>query len=614
KHFPIKNSVPFKKSRQSVKAVDGLDFFVYPGETFGVVGESGCGKSTMARLINQLIRPSSGHVLFKGDNLVGMNSEQLRTTRKSIQMVFQDPFASLDPRKTVGELIAEPLVIHKVGDKHSRQRRVKELLEVVGLESHHAERLPHEFSGGQRQRVNIARTLALNPEVVICDEPVSALDVSVQAQVINLLKKLQRQFDLTYIFISHDLNVVRYMCDRIAVMYLGKIVEMGTYEEIYDHPKHPYTQALLSAIPKESPDEKKEQIILKGSVPSPINPPSGCPFHERCPFAMDMCKTNTPDLQDVGGGHIASCHLVDQNNYEEYEMSFKYVMDVYELLDSYHVTGAEVKDYLDPLATDADIQVQTVEGDQGSTDFIKVTIQGENGKSKGGDAPTLGIVGRLGGIGARPEMKGFVSDGDGALSCISAAAKLLDMTGKGDRLNGDVILTTHICPTAPTLPHDPVPFMNSPVDILTMNQYEVTEEMDAILSIDTTKGNMIINHKGFAITPTVKEGYILKVSNDLLHIYTQSAGILPVPMPITTQDITPCGNDVHHVNSILQPAVATASPVVGVAITAQSTVAGCATGGTHLDSVESVVRFVIEVAKYYGEHKCEFFNGDEFNH
>lgn len=314
KHFPIKNSVPFKKSRQSVKAVDGLDFFVYPGETFGVVGESGCGKSTMARLINQLIRPSSGHVLFKGDNLVGMNSEQLRTTRKSIQMVFQDPFASLDPRKTVGELIAEPLVIHKVGDKHSRQRRVKELLEVVGLESHHAERLPHEFSGGQRQRVNIARTLALNPEVVICDEPVSALDVSVQAQVINLLKKLQRQFDLTYIFISHDLNVVRYMCDRIAVMYLGKIVEMGTYEEIYDHPKHPYTQALLSAIPKESPDEKKEQIILKGSVPSPINPPSGCPFHERCPFAMDMCKTNTPDLQDVGGGHIASCHLLDQNN------------------------------------------------------------------------------------------------------------------------------------------------------------------------------------------------------------------------------------------------------------------------------------------------------------
>lgn len=314
KHFPIKNSVPFKKSRQSVKAVDGLDFVVYPGETFGVVGESGCGKSTMARLINQLIRPSSGHVLFKGDNLVGMNSEQLRTTRKSIQMVFQDPFASLDPRKTVGELIAEPLVIHKVGDKHSRQRRVKELLEVVGLESHHAERLPHEFSGGQRQRVNIARTLALNPEVVICDEPVSALDVSVQAQVINLLKKLQRQFDLTYIFISHDLNVVRYMCDRIAVMYLGKIVEMGTYEEIYDHPKHPYTQALLSAIPKESPDEKKEQIILKGSVPSPINPPSGCPFHERCPFAMDMCKTNTPDLQDVGGGHIASCHLLDQNN------------------------------------------------------------------------------------------------------------------------------------------------------------------------------------------------------------------------------------------------------------------------------------------------------------
>lgn len=311
KHFPISNSIPFKKSTQSVKAVDGVNFKVYAGETLGVVGESGCGKSTMARLVNQLIKPTSGSVNFGNENLVGMDAEKLRTMRKKIQMVFQDPYASLDPRKRIGELIAEPLVIHKVGNQASRKKKVEELLEIVGLNKRYADRYPHEFSGGQRQRINIARALTLNPQLVICDEPVSALDVSVQAQVINLLKQLQKEFNLTYIFISHDLNVVRYMCDRIAVMYLGKIVEIGTYEEIYSNPKHPYTKALFSAIPKENPFEKKEHIILKGNVPSPINPPSGCHFHERCPMAQEICKTKEPNIITIENQHQASCHFAN---------------------------------------------------------------------------------------------------------------------------------------------------------------------------------------------------------------------------------------------------------------------------------------------------------------
>jgi len=294
-------------------------------------------------------------------------------------------------------------------------------------------------------------------------------------------------------------------------------------------------------------------------------------------------------------------------------MSLKYVLEILDLLDCLDVTGEKVKNHLEKISSNSQITVQTVEGKEGSTDFIKVIIPGENGKVNGGDAPTLGIIGRLGGIGARPEVKGFVSDGDGALACMATAAKLLDMTEKGDRLKGDVILTTHICPTAPTLPHEPVPFMDSPVDILTMNRYEVTEDMDAILSIDTTKGNIITNHKGFAITPTVKEGYILKVSNDLLHVYTQSAGRLPVTLPITTQDITPYGNGVYHVNSILQPAVATKSPVVGVAITTETAVAGCGTGATHPTDVEQAVRYVLEVAKLYGENKCSFYDKGEFD-
>lgn len=295
-------------------------------------------------------------------------------------------------------------------------------------------------------------------------------------------------------------------------------------------------------------------------------------------------------------------------------MSFKHVIELYEVLDNNLVTGEDVKRYIEELNSEVNISVQTVEGGSGSTDFVKILIPGENGKSSGGNAPTLGIIGRLGGIGARPEIKGFVSDGDGALSAVSAAAKIADMYNKGDRLAGDIVVTTHICPTAPTLPHDPVPFMDSPVDILTMNQYEVTEEMDAIISIDTTKGNIACNHKGFAITPTVKEGYILKVSDDLLHHYTQATGTLPVTLPITTQDITPYGNDVYHINSILQPAVATDKPVVGVAITTETAVAGCGTGATHLVDVEQVVRYVIEVSKSFTENKCDFFNKKEFDH
>lgn len=293
-------------------------------------------------------------------------------------------------------------------------------------------------------------------------------------------------------------------------------------------------------------------------------------------------------------------------------MSLKYVMEVYELMDDLHVTGDTIKEYLEGISASEKIIVETIRGEKGATDFIRILIQGKNGKSSGGTARTIGIIGRLGGIGARPEVKGFVSDGDGALACIAAAAKLLAMSKKGDRLEGDIILSTHICPTAPTQPHDPVPFMSSPTDILTMNQYEVSKEMDAILSIDTTKGNAIVNHSGFAISPTVKEGYILKISDDLLHIYSQSAGILPVTLPITTQDITPYGNGIRHVNSILQPSAATNSPVVGVAITTETAVAGSASGATHLIDVEKAVRFVIEVSKHYGENHCDFYDAEEF--
>ena len=293
-------------------------------------------------------------------------------------------------------------------------------------------------------------------------------------------------------------------------------------------------------------------------------------------------------------------------------MTLKHVMNLFDIMDDINVDGESVKKYLQKFNEKIDIHVSKITDEEGSTDFVKVIVPGSSGRLSGGNAPTLGIVGRLGGIGARPEMAGFVSDGDGALAVMSAAAKLLDMQNKGDTLTGDVILTTHICPKAPTQPHDPVPFMGSPVSIETMNKYEVTDEMEAILSIDTTKGNRIINHRGFAITPTVKEGYILKVSDDLLDIYERATGTLPKTMPITTQDITPYGNDIFHINSILQPAVASNSPVVGVALTTETAVAGCGTGASHMTDIESAGRFAIEVAKEYGQKKCSFYNEQEF--
>jgi hypothetical protein len=293
-------------------------------------------------------------------------------------------------------------------------------------------------------------------------------------------------------------------------------------------------------------------------------------------------------------------------------MSLKQTITAFELLDDSYVTGDKVKSLfvgLDHVET----EVQTVYGEQGSTDFIQIRIVGSNGKSIGGDAPTIGIIGRLGGIGARPNHIGLVSDGDGAVAAVASALKLADMAQKGDRLRGDVLLATHICPDAPTLPHEPVDFMDSPVDILTMNQYEVSTEMDAILSIDTTKGNRVINHKGIAISPTVKDGFILRVSEDLLRIMEMTTGQYPVTFPVTTQDITPYGNDVYHVNSILQPSVATSAPVVGVAITAQSMVPGCGTGASHEVDIAQAVRFAVEVAKEYTGGICAFHDSVEFD-
>lgn len=315
KHFDIPNNIPFLPSNQSVKAVDGVSFKVFKGETLGIVGESGCGKSTVARVASQIISPTDGNIVFDGQSLNNLSNNEFKKIRRSIQMVFQDPYATLNPRMKIGDLIAEPLIVHKIGSKKERKEKVEQLLETVGINKRFYDRYAHEFSGGQRQRINIARALALNPDLIICDEPVSALDVSIQAQVLNLLRELQKEFNLTYIFISHDLNVVRYICDRIAVMYLGKIVEIGTYQEIYDNPKHPYTKALLSSIPKENPFDSIDRVPLKGNVPSPINPPSGCSFHERCPFAIDICKKDVPELLSKNDDHLAACHVV--NNKEE---------------------------------------------------------------------------------------------------------------------------------------------------------------------------------------------------------------------------------------------------------------------------------------------------------
>lgn len=292
-----------------VHAVDSVDLTIYEGETIGVVGESGCGKSTLGRCILQLIRPTAGNVLYRGEDITKLNKEQMRQMRRKMQLIFQDPYASLNPRMTVLELIMAPLEAFGIGTMEERVQRVKEIMELVGMPENMMNRYPHEFSGGQRQRIVIARALVLNPEFVVCDEPVSALDVSVRAQVLNLIQELKKKKHLTYMFISHDLSVVKYISDRIAVMYLGRIVEIAEKNELYNNPQHPYTKALLSAIPIPDVDNKMKREILTGDVPSPLNPPSGCYFHTRCKYATERCKTECPVLHDVGNGHMVACHL-----------------------------------------------------------------------------------------------------------------------------------------------------------------------------------------------------------------------------------------------------------------------------------------------------------------
>jgi oligopeptide/dipeptide ABC transporter ATP-binding protein len=312
KHFPVTRGILFKKQIGAVKAVDGISFTLNEGETLGVVGESGCGKSTMARCILKLIEPSEGTIVFRGRDISKLSRSEMRPVRREMMMVFQDPYASLNVRKRVGFIVAEALDVHRVGTPAERTRRVKELLEVVGLNPEHYNRFPHEFSGGQRQRIGIARALAINPSLIVCDEPVSALDVSVQAQILNLLKDLQKEFGLTYVFIAHDLNVVRHISDRVMVMYLGKAAEVAPRSELYEAPKHPYTGALLSAVPIPDPElgRQRQALVLEGDVPSPINPPSGCNFHPRCPrFHEGHCDVEVPVLRPIGGvGHTAACH------------------------------------------------------------------------------------------------------------------------------------------------------------------------------------------------------------------------------------------------------------------------------------------------------------------
>jgi oligopeptide/dipeptide ABC transporter ATP-binding protein len=313
KYFPVTHGLILQKQVGAVKAVDDVSFTVRSGETLGVVGESGCGKSTMARCLMRLLEPTSGKIIFEGRDITHLSRNQMRPVRRDMMMVFQDPYASLNNRKRVGFIIAEPLEVHNIGTEKERKRTVQELLEIVGLNPEHYNRFPHEFSGGQRQRIGIARALAVNPKLIICDEPVSALDVSVQAQILNLLKDLQRDFGLTYVFIAHDLNVVRHISERVMVMYLGKAVEIGTKDQLYFDPKHPYTGALLSAVPIADPSlgRARKQIILEGDVPSPLNPPTACRFHPRCPrFVAGKCDVDEPLLTPVGvGGQLAACHF-----------------------------------------------------------------------------------------------------------------------------------------------------------------------------------------------------------------------------------------------------------------------------------------------------------------